>query len=85
MSQKRQFLKNFKLVFSKCPGTLDFIFCKISLRKVPDFEKFIKNTLRKKLKSLIFSGIKLPLPVTINAEKVFVENGLNDQKTKLKI
>jgi hypothetical protein len=52
---------------------------------VPDFEKFIKKHPAQKIKKpMNFSGIKLPLSVTITAEKVFVENGLNDQKNKLK-
>jgi hypothetical protein len=33
----------FKLIFFECPGTLDFIFYKISLQKVQDFEKFVKK------------------------------------------
>jgi hypothetical protein len=50
---------------------------------VPDFEKFTKNSLHK-IQKQIFSGYKLPLPVAITAQKIFIENGLNDQKNKLK-
>jgi hypothetical protein len=83
MSQNQKFLKFLKLIFLECPRTLEFIFYKISLQQVPNFENYTKRTLRKK-KSLNFSGNKLSIPTTITAEKIFVENGLNDQKYKLK-
>jgi hypothetical protein len=50
---------------------------------VPDFEKFTKKHPAQKQKGLNLSGIKLLLPVTITAEKISGENGLNDQKNTL--
>jgi hypothetical protein len=45
---ENKFFKIFKVIFIYWPYSSDFIFYKISLQKVTDFEKFIKKHPAKK-------------------------------------